>query len=86
MRQDKRRFVLRVAAKTLPGLVTEVNRAFAHIEQHISQTDAVGQAPDMKGKGLINVGNLKAIDSLSPSATLADVIDKINEVLDAFNT
>ncbi len=82
-----RRTLWRVAGNSVFNLVEQLNRILPQIEERFSQVDAVGQRPDMKGKSLINLGNLKGVDSIADpaTATAEDCANKINEILDGFN-
>jgi len=82
---NKRRFVIRVQGKDLQSIVRQINTALAQIEERLAGPDAVGQNHDMKGKKLINLGNLKGIASFPTTSTPSndELRDKINEILGA---
>ena len=84
MRPDKRRFIIRVQGEDMQSIVRQVNAALTQIEERLAGADAIGQRPDMKGQSIHNLGNLKQVADLESTATLPDVIDKINEILGAF--
>jgi len=88
MRADKRRTIARIPSNTRPeGLAMAINNMIGDVEKQLSQTDAVGQNPDIRGRKLLNVGNLKEVaevDTGTPPST-TELADKLNEILRAFN-
>lgn len=85
IRQDKRRHILRVTDGPMPSVVNQINRALVNLDERINQVDAVGQNPDAKGKTIKNLGNLRNVQRLDATASLTDVINKINEIIVAFD-
>ena len=62
--------------------VEEVNRALSKLGERMSQTDAVGQNPDMKGRTVKNMGNVKSVELLPDTGNAADAVAaKLNEVI-----
>ncbi len=86
-RTDRQRFPVGTLRRNAlgGGENEEVSRTIRTLEERVSQVDAVGQNPDAKGKTILNLGGLGAVDAIGdPStATAEDCANKINEILGA---
>jgi hypothetical protein len=60
----------------------QLEEVMRSVENHLSQVDAVGQNPDLKGKDLVNIGNVVALLNLDPDTAYSN--DQLRDKLIEF--